>query len=396
MAKRKVLVVDDDPLSLGAITALIEEGGFECISFRRAEEAMDHLRGDPSIGYGIIDSLLYEPGSDQELQDMQGEDVIQEIARERPDVVIIMVTSVPRQAAKSDEQNGLEKYLQTKNALESIPGVVSVLDKGSLLESSTHGTPNSGKILIELLNRTAPREQSHSNGPTRIEQIIVGLGVSPDLFQFGEQKSWKEQRLSRMIDRKRFEITQPLSFLTEFVKQVTEKANGSIEKKVEIVCSDERLISVSNLPTRSPQGFQILLDLAVKAEAQKLADLLDLGPLDEPLLVRKEEYAHRRRGAEILTAPARTILPAQQQDLIYSGSSDDPQSSNGIQQKPPARPSDPLKTAISRLRAILNETADPSREKAKREEIFTYLPQEKGYRPEVEMLLHVYPVANQM
>lgn len=91
MAKRKVLVVDDEPKIIEALKSFLESKGFSVLSAENGTEALAIARKEP-LSLILLDLML--PG-------MRGEDVCREI-RKQSRVPIIMLT------ARNEEEDLLE------------------------------------------------------------------------------------------------------------------------------------------------------------------------------------------------------------------------------------------------------------------------------------------------
>jgi adenylate cyclase len=97
LAKGKVLIVDDDPVSQMVLLEAIKDSGKEAICADSGEEAWERIQGDPSITIALVDWLM--PG-------MDGAELCQRIKKEVEDryVYTIMVTA---KDTKNDIMTGL-------------------------------------------------------------------------------------------------------------------------------------------------------------------------------------------------------------------------------------------------------------------------------------------------
>lgn len=57
---KKLLIVDDDPRNIFALTAVLRARNFECVSCSSALQAMDLLRGDTPIDAVLLDMMMPE------------------------------------------------------------------------------------------------------------------------------------------------------------------------------------------------------------------------------------------------------------------------------------------------------------------------------------------------
>jgi CheY-like chemotaxis protein len=62
MDKKTVLIIDDDPRNIFALSAVLRIKGFNCISCTGAEEALELLKGDTHVDIVLIDMMM--PGMD--------------------------------------------------------------------------------------------------------------------------------------------------------------------------------------------------------------------------------------------------------------------------------------------------------------------------------------------
>lgn len=58
MAKKRVLIIDDDARNIFALTATLRARAFECLSCLNAPEALDMLRTDVVIDAILIDMMM--------------------------------------------------------------------------------------------------------------------------------------------------------------------------------------------------------------------------------------------------------------------------------------------------------------------------------------------------
>lgn len=57
---KKLLIVDDDPRNIFALTAVLRARKFECVSCSSAVKALDLLRGDTQIDAVLLDMMMPE------------------------------------------------------------------------------------------------------------------------------------------------------------------------------------------------------------------------------------------------------------------------------------------------------------------------------------------------
>jgi CheY-like chemotaxis protein len=82
LGRAAILVVDDDPLSRGALCAVLEESGFAVSEATRGEEALAVLERQP-VNMVIADYFM--PG-------MTGTDLLAKVHQRRPDVVRVLMS----------------------------------------------------------------------------------------------------------------------------------------------------------------------------------------------------------------------------------------------------------------------------------------------------------------
>ena len=62
MKKKRVLIIDDDPRNIFALTATLRSKSYECVSCQSAQEALDILKTEEPIDAILIDMMM--PGMD--------------------------------------------------------------------------------------------------------------------------------------------------------------------------------------------------------------------------------------------------------------------------------------------------------------------------------------------
>ena len=98
MKHNKVLIVDDDPRNIFALTAVLRSRGYDCKSCNNAEAAINFLKTDEPIDTLLLDMMMPE---------MDGYEAIPIIKQleNRSDLLIIAVTA---QAMVGDREKCLE------------------------------------------------------------------------------------------------------------------------------------------------------------------------------------------------------------------------------------------------------------------------------------------------
>jgi CheY-like chemotaxis protein len=83
-ARRRVLLVDDDPQVATAIERILQHAGYEVTSYADAESALERFRGDP----GAFDVVL----TDQTLPRMLGDELTRALLAIRPGLPVVICT----------------------------------------------------------------------------------------------------------------------------------------------------------------------------------------------------------------------------------------------------------------------------------------------------------------
>ncbi|HEU4496263.1 MAG TPA: response regulator [Flavobacterium sp.] len=98
MAKKKILIIDDDPRNIFALSATLRSRSFDCISCTSAEDALQLLNTDEPIDAILIDMMMPE---------MDGYEAIPLIKKieSRKKVPVVSVTA---QAMAGDRDRCLE------------------------------------------------------------------------------------------------------------------------------------------------------------------------------------------------------------------------------------------------------------------------------------------------
>ncbi len=81
--QEKVLIIDDDPRNIFALTATLRSKGYSCVAAASALQGMDFLEGSSDIGIVLMDMMM---------PDMDGYEAIPKI-KEKYDLPVIAVTA---------------------------------------------------------------------------------------------------------------------------------------------------------------------------------------------------------------------------------------------------------------------------------------------------------------
>jgi YesN/AraC family two-component response regulator len=97
MKTKKILIVDDDILILGAMQGVLRTFNYEVVSYDRGEQALDRLRQE---FFDIVITDLYMPG-------MDGLELIRRAKIIQPEIKVILVTGLPITESRY-KNNGLK------------------------------------------------------------------------------------------------------------------------------------------------------------------------------------------------------------------------------------------------------------------------------------------------
>ncbi|GAB4055945.1 response regulator [Spirosoma litoris] len=97
MPKKRVLIIDDDPRNIFALTATLKAKSFDCLSCLSAREALEILKTDAVIDFILIDMMM---------PDMDGYEAIPRI-KNLPNRENTPIFSVTAQAMVGDREKCL-------------------------------------------------------------------------------------------------------------------------------------------------------------------------------------------------------------------------------------------------------------------------------------------------
>jgi two-component system response regulator HydG len=116
--ERLVAVVDDDPVFCRTIKDILNQRGYQVKTITDAHRVMDNLTGD-------VQTVIL----DMKLNSIDGEDVLNDIRRQYPDMPVVLVTGYRMEMAKAiDEALRLNAYVCLYKPLD-IPHLFSTLEK---------------------------------------------------------------------------------------------------------------------------------------------------------------------------------------------------------------------------------------------------------------------------
>jgi signal transduction histidine kinase/CheY-like chemotaxis protein/HAMP domain-containing protein len=111
----RILVIDDEEMLIELATSVLGKLGHEIESYKDPRSALDRFAGDPN-GFDLVIT-------DHTMPDMTGSELVERIARIRPDIPVIMVTG------SSSVQQGSEKLPKSVRQLISKPYKPQHLEK---------------------------------------------------------------------------------------------------------------------------------------------------------------------------------------------------------------------------------------------------------------------------
>lgn len=123
MKKKKILIIDDDPRNIFALSATLRAKSFDCLSCTSAEEAIQLLKTDEPIDAVLIDMMMPE---------MDGYEAIPLIKKieSRAEVPVISVTA---QAMVGDREKcisaGADDYISKPIDVDKLLQVLSKIQQ---------------------------------------------------------------------------------------------------------------------------------------------------------------------------------------------------------------------------------------------------------------------------
>lgn len=121
MTKKRVLIIDDDPRNIFALTATLRAKNFECVSFTNAPEAITFLNSAEIVDVILMDMMMPE---------MDGYEAITQIKNinNRKNTLIISVTA---QAMVGDREKclaaGADDYISKPIDVDKMLNLLSKL-----------------------------------------------------------------------------------------------------------------------------------------------------------------------------------------------------------------------------------------------------------------------------
>ncbi|MBD2705032.1 response regulator [Spirosoma sp. BT702] len=121
MSKKRILIIDDDPRNIFALTATLRAKSFDCVSKQRAQDALDLLATDERIDAVLIDMMMPE---------MDGYEAIPRI-KNLPNREDIPIFSVTAQAMVGDREKclraGATEYISKPIDVDRLLALLSTI-----------------------------------------------------------------------------------------------------------------------------------------------------------------------------------------------------------------------------------------------------------------------------
>jgi len=148
MKTRKILIVDDDTFSRGAMEKLLQSHDYEACSCAVAEEAIARLKQEP---FNILITDLHMPG-------MDGFELIQHARAIHPELLTILITGFPGEEIKSRaEEEGVDGFFSKPihwDELYELLGTLPISERLQNMPGNTikeKGPSFLGRIFFSLL-----------------------------------------------------------------------------------------------------------------------------------------------------------------------------------------------------------------------------------------------------
>jgi CheY-like chemotaxis protein len=121
MENKKILIIDDDPRNIFALTAVLKARGFECLSRTSALEAIELLKTDEYVDVVLIDMMM------PEMDGYEAIPIIKAISKRRSTPVI----SVTAQAMVGDREKclaaGADGYISKPVDVDKLLELINTL-----------------------------------------------------------------------------------------------------------------------------------------------------------------------------------------------------------------------------------------------------------------------------
>ena len=248
MGELSILILDDDEKWLARHERRLRQAGFKCRATQFAKEAIEIAKTDGTIKFALLDEILFVPpvteGKTGELQRWQGSGVVREIANQRQDVQIIMVTSAPQLRSQGDSQ----LFSKETAKLRRQRGVIDIIHKQDIDEDPDREY----SWLLDLIKKPLSAIKIEIIKP----RLLIGLGVNPELLNGSKYKRLRQSLKEMGATEDELDVT---------VKRFLMKL-PVIEKAVFVEMPGSKKLDRTSSIKSGSQAFQILEFLAQQAE----------------------------------------------------------------------------------------------------------------------------------
>lgn len=207
MAKKTVLIVEDERDWIAKHKFWLEEAGFDCIYACDGREAIDAAINQTSIKVAIVDEILLEKNNygNEVTQPLQGVDVRDEIRKQRDDIYFIVVSSKPEKEVEkwqNDPRKAFREASNIENEIRREERVVNFFHKYNLenpqkMEEEYH-------FLIETIKEILNGKKTPVNQVVEVEfpSIYIGFGVNGELLaEQGKRSTPKSKFIRNLFDQ---------------------------------------------------------------------------------------------------------------------------------------------------------------------------------------------------
>jgi CheY-like chemotaxis protein len=354
-----VLILDDDEGWLARHERRLVQAGITCRSTQDGAEAIKIAKTDPLVKFALIDEILYAQAQSpedlgQELQAYQGNGVIRQIAAQRSDIQVVVVTAAP----KIKGENNQDAFRRETTKLRRQRGVVDIVHKIDIEEN-----PNSAyDWIVELLKRPPASNSAQVVKP----KVLIGLGFSKEEYEAIAEQSG--------VTKKRHLSLEPL--LRQGNREKILQMFWDKAKEQSLFLEMPGSKSLDEVKDIKPSERKILEFLAKQTELQA------------EVIIRERDYpSASRKSKKVDVAEGTDLDPLSVKDhaYAYDDSNGRRQLRSGIQIEGRQEHSSSLKVAIHRLKQSLSQwNVGPAKH--------LFIHEKDGYRPQFELGIVVYAV----
>jgi DNA-binding NtrC family response regulator len=113
----RILLIDDEDIQVRTMAAMLERLGYQVVGKTDAQEALRDFRRRP----GVFDLVI----TDQNMPDLAGEKLAEEILRLRPDIPVILITGYStRMNEETAKAMGIREFVMKPFSLREIAGTI--------------------------------------------------------------------------------------------------------------------------------------------------------------------------------------------------------------------------------------------------------------------------------